>query len=70
MIMEDEELMTNRLLPPDYQQELFRQFQDYRQGTKIVNEYMEELDRLVNHSDLEVLSLKKKNSDFLDTEDQ
>ena len=46
-------LMSNRFLPPDYQQELFRQYQDCRQGTRTVNEYMEEFDRLVNHNDLE-----------------
>nr|XP_023923494.1 uncharacterized protein LOC112034904 [Quercus suber] len=45
--------MANRFLPPDYQQKLFRQYQDCRQGTRTVNEYMEEFDRLANHNDLE-----------------
>ena len=45
--------MSNRFLPPDYQQELFKQYQDYRQGTRTVNEYMEEFDRLANRNDLE-----------------
>ncbi|XP_030941580.1 uncharacterized protein LOC115966493 [Quercus lobata] len=45
--------MADRFLPPDYQQELFRQYQDYRQGTRIVKKYMEEFDRLANHNDLE-----------------
>ena len=46
-------LMLDRFLPPDYQQELFRQYQDCRQGTRTVNEYMEEFDRLANRNDLE-----------------
>ena len=46
-------LMANRLLPPNYQQELFRQYKDCKQGTRTVNEYMEEFDRLVNCNDLE-----------------
>ena len=45
--------MADRFLPPDYQQELFRQYQDCRQGTQTVNEYMEEFDRLANCNDLE-----------------
>ena len=45
--------MANRFLPPDYQQELFRQYQDCRQGTWIVNEYMEEFVRLANRNNLE-----------------
>ena len=45
--------MADRFLPLDYQQELFRQNQDYRQGTRTVNEYMEEFDRLANRNDLE-----------------
>ena len=44
---------VRELLPPDYQQELFKQYQDCRQGTRIVNEYMEEFDRLANRNDLE-----------------
>ena len=66
-------LMAYQFLVLDYQKELFKQYQDCRQGTKIVNEYMEEFDRLVNHSDLEVLSQKKekeKKSDLEDTKDQ
>ena len=46
-------LMEDRFLTPDYQQELFRQYQDYRQGTRTVNEYMKEFDRLANRNDLE-----------------
>ena len=46
-------LMTDRFLPPDYQRELFRQYQDCRQGTRTVNEYMEEFDKLANRNDLE-----------------
>ena len=46
-------LMADQFLPPDYKQELFRQYQDYRQGTRTVNEYMEEFDRLTNCNDLE-----------------
>ena len=46
-------LMADRFLPPNYQQELFRQYQDYRQGTRKANEYMEEFDRLANCNDLE-----------------
>ena len=45
--------MANWFLPLDYQQELFRQYQDYRQGTRTVNKYMDEFDRLANRSDLE-----------------
>ena len=45
--------MANWFLPLDYQQELFRQYQDYRQGTRTVNKYMEEFYRLVNCNDLE-----------------
>ena len=45
--------MADRFLPPYYQQELFRQYQDCRQGTRTVNEYMEEFDRLTNRNDLE-----------------
>ena len=45
--------MADRFLPPNYQQELFRQYQDYRQGTRKANEYMEEFDRLANRNDLE-----------------
>ena len=41
--------MTDRFLPPNYQQE----YQDCRQGTWTINEYMEEFDRLVNRNDLE-----------------
>ena len=46
-------LIVDQFLPPDYQQELFRQYQDCRQGTQTVNEYMEEFDRLANRNDLE-----------------
>ena len=46
-------LMADWFLPPDYQQELFRQYRDCRQGTRTVNEYMKEFDRLVNRNDLE-----------------
>ena len=46
-------LMADQFLPPNYQQELFRQHQDCKQGTRTVNEYMEEFDRLVNRNDLE-----------------
>ena len=46
-------LMADWFLPPDYQQELFKQYQDCRQGTRTVNEYMEEFDRLANRNDLE-----------------
>ena len=46
-------LMADRFLPPDYQQELFRQYQDCRQDTRTANEYMEEFDRLANCNDLE-----------------
>ena len=45
--------MADRFLPLDYQQELFRQYQDCRQGTQTVDEYMKEFDRLANRSDLE-----------------
>ena len=45
--------MADRFLPPDYQYELFRQYQDCRQGTRTINEYMEEFDRLANRNDLE-----------------
>ena len=45
--------MVERFLPPDYQQELFRQYQNCKQGIETVNKYMEELDRLENHNDLE-----------------
>ena len=45
--------MADQFLPPNYQQELFRQYQDCRQGIQIINEYMEEFDRLANHNDLE-----------------
>ena len=44
--------MVDRFLPLDYQHELFRQYQDCRQGTRTVNEYMEEFERLANHNDL------------------
>ena len=44
--------MADQFLPPNYQQELFRQYQNCRQGTRTVNEYMEEFDRLANHNDL------------------
>ena len=46
-------LMANRLLPPNYHQELFRQYKDCKQGTRTVNEYMEEFDRLANCNNLE-----------------
>ena len=46
-------LMTDWFLPPNYQQELFKQYQDCRQGIQIVNKYMEEFDRLANPNDLE-----------------
>ena len=45
--------MADRFLPPNYQQELFRQYQDCKQGTRTVNKYMEEFDRLANCNDLE-----------------
>ena len=45
--------MVDRFLPSDYQQELFKQYQDCRQGTRTVNKYMEEFDRLANRNDLE-----------------
>ena len=45
--------MADRFLPPNYQQELFRQYQDCKQGTRTVSKYMEEFDRLVNCNDLE-----------------
>ena len=46
-------LMADWFLQPDYQQQLFRQYQDCRRGTWKVNEYMKEFDRLENHNDLE-----------------
>ncbi|XP_023873831.1 uncharacterized protein LOC111986436 [Quercus suber] len=45
--------MADRFLSLDYQQDLFRQYQDCRQGTRTVNEYMEDFDRLANRNDLE-----------------
>ena len=45
--------MADRFLPLNYQQELFRQYQDCRQGTWTVNKYMEEFGRLANCNDLE-----------------
>ena len=45
--------MADRFLPQNYQQELFKQYQDCKQVTWTVNEYMEEFDRLANHNDLE-----------------
>ena len=47
-------LMADWFLPPDYQQELFRQYQDCSQRSiRTINEYMEEFDRLANCNDLE-----------------
>ena len=46
-------LMVDRFLPLDYQQELFRQYQDCKQGTRTVNKYMEKFDKLANRNDLE-----------------
>ena len=58
--------MADQFLLPNYQQELFRQYQDYRQGTQIVNEYMEEFDRLANCNDLEEIEDQQiKNFIFL-----
>ena len=45
--------MANWFLPLDYQQDLFRQYQVCKQGTRTVNEYMEGFDRLANRNDLE-----------------
>ena len=45
--------MADRFLPPNYQQELFRQYQDCKQGTRTVNKYMEKFDKLANRNDLE-----------------
>ena len=45
--------MEDGFLSLDYQHELFRQYQNCRQGTRIVNEDMEEFDRLANRNDLE-----------------
>lgn len=44
--------MVDRFLQLDYQREWFRQYQDYKQGTRIVNECMEEFDRLANRNAL------------------
>ena len=58
--------MADQFLLPNYQQELFRQYQDCRQGTQIVNEYMEEFDRLANCNDLEEIEDQQiKNFIFL-----
>ena len=38
--------MVDRFLLPNYQQQ-FRRWQDYRQGTQTINEYIEEFDKLV-----------------------
>ena len=46
-------LMVEQFLAPDYQQVLFRQYQDCRQNTWTVNDYIEDFDWLTNHNDLE-----------------
>ena len=46
-------LMVEQFLAPDYQQVLFKQYQDCRQNTWTVNDYMEDFDWLKNHNDLE-----------------
>ena len=45
--------MADRFLPLDYQQELFRQYKDCKQGTQTINKYMEEFDKLANPDELE-----------------
>ena len=45
--------MVDWFLPLDYQQDLFRQYQVCRQGTRTVNEYIEGFDKLANRNDLE-----------------
>ena len=45
--------MADWFLPPNYEQELFKQYRDFRQVTRTVNKYMEEFDRLANRNDLE-----------------
>ena len=45
--------MVEQFLAPDYQQVLFKQYQDCRQNTWTVNDYMEDFDWLKNHNDLE-----------------
>ena len=45
--------MVDWFLPLDYQLELFRQYEDCRQGTRTINENMEGFDRLANRNNLE-----------------
>jgi len=45
-------LLRSRYLPPDYEQILFKQYQDCRQGNRTIETYLEEFHRLSSQNNL------------------
>ena len=50
---ENEKIHGKSVLTTRLPVELFKEYRDYKQGTRTVNKYMEEFDRLANSNDLE-----------------